>query len=72
MIEVVDFLETLLAVAAVVVPLVGVQTFWIARSLDGLERSISRRLNLIEARLDRIEELLRHHGERIARLEERA
>jgi hypothetical protein len=67
-----DFLETLLAVAAVVVPLVGVQTFWIVRSLDGLERSISRRLNLIEARLDRIEELLGHHGERIARLEERA
>jgi hypothetical protein len=59
------FLEVLAAVAAIVVPLVGLQTFWIARSLDGLESSIGRRLDRIEARFDRLELL----AERVARLE---
>jgi hypothetical protein len=59
------FLEVLAAVAAVVVPLVGLQTFWIARSLDALGDSLSKRLDRIEARLDRLEPL----AERVARLE---
>jgi predicted polyphosphate/ATP-dependent NAD kinase len=56
----VEFLEVVAGVAVVVVPLIGVQTFWIARALDR-----------VESRLDRIETLLADHGERIARLEER-
>jgi hypothetical protein len=41
---------------------IALQTFWIGRALDD-----------IRARLDRIEDVvLRDHGERIARLEERA
>jgi hypothetical protein len=59
------FLEVLAAVAAVVVPLIGLQTFWIARSLDALSDSLSKRLERIEARLDRLEPL----AERVARLE---
>lgn len=40
----------------------ALQTFWISRALDRIER-----------RLDRIEDMvLRDHGERLARLEERA
>ena len=36
----------------------ALQTFWIVRGLDRIEK-----------RLDRIEDILRDHGERIARLE---
>jgi hypothetical protein len=56
----VDFLEVVAGVAVVVAPLVGLQTYWIARALDR-----------VESRLDRIEGLLADHGERIARVEER-
>jgi hypothetical protein len=59
------FLEVLAAVAAVVAPLIGLQTFWIARSLDALRDSLGQRLERIEARLDRLEPL----AERVARLE---
>jgi hypothetical protein len=39
--------------------IVGIQTFWIARALDRIER-----------RLDRIDDtVLRDHGDRLARLE---
>ena len=56
-----SYLELVAAVATVVVPLVGLQTFWIARSLDRLDR-----------RLDRMEDkVLDEHAQRIARLEER-
>lgn len=63
-----DFLQTLAAVAAVIVPLVGLQTFWIARSLD----AIGGRLERVDRRLEHIDQaVLREHGERIARLEAR-
>ena len=56
--------------------IVGLQSFWIGRSLDEIRLRIDRvelRLDRIELRLDRIEtSVLRDHGERIARLEERA
>ena len=53
--------------AVVVGIIVGLQTFWIARSLD----AIAGRLDRIDVRLDRIEDLLRGHEQRIARLEAR-
>ena len=63
------YLQTLAATATVIVPLVGLQTFWIARSLDLL----GQRLDRVDARLDRIEhDVIRDHGERISRLESRA
>ena len=56
----------------------GLQTFWIARSLDMLRdtfavrfEAIERRLDRIESRLDDMFRVLLEHGERIARLEER-
>lgn len=62
--------------------IVGLQSFWIGRSLDEIRLRIDRvdqridrvelRLDRIELRLDRIEtSVLRDHGERIARLEQR-
>jgi hypothetical protein len=56
------------AVAVVLAALAG-QAFWIGRALADLGSRIDR----VDARLDRIETtVLRDHGERIARLEERA
>jgi len=55
--------------------IVGLQSFWMGRALDDIRGRIDRielRLDRIELRLDRIEtSVLRDHGERIARLEER-
>ena len=55
--------------------IVGLQSFWLGRSLDEIRLRIDRvdlRLDRIEVRLDRIEtSVLRDHGERIARPEER-
>jgi hypothetical protein len=48
--------------------LIGVQTFWIARALDRVDRA----LDVVERRLERIENMLRDQGERIARLETKA
>lgn len=60
------FAENAASVAVVVVPLVGLQTFWIARSLD----QIAARLDRVEGRIDGLEQtLVRDHGERITRLE---
>lgn len=53
---------TIIGVLAVVI---GIQTVWITRALGG-------RFGRIEERLDRIEDVIRDHGERIARLEARA
>jgi hypothetical protein len=55
------------AVATLIVPLIGLQTFWIARMLD----RVNRRIDRIDTHLDRIEDLLRGHDQRIARLEAR-
>jgi hypothetical protein len=65
---------------ALLIAVVGAQAFWIGRALDGLRAemyrgfdAINTRLDRLEARLDRLEAVvLRDHGERIARLEERA
>lgn len=47
------------AVAALLTIVVGIQSFWIVRTLDRIDK-----------RLDRIEDtFLRDHGERLARLE---
>lgn len=46
------------ATAAILGIVVGLQTFWISRALDRIEH-----------RLDRIEDLLRDHDNRIAKLE---
>jgi hypothetical protein len=75
----VSYVETLTAVAAIVVPMISLQTFWIARGFSGLERELGGRIDRIERRLDRFEERLDHidrtiirdHSERIARLESR-
>jgi hypothetical protein len=67
-------LETLTAVAVIVVPMISLQTFWIARGFTSLERQLGARINRVEQRLDRIEQRLDHivqdHSERITRLEE--
>jgi hypothetical protein len=61
-----DYLEILTAVATVLVPTVGTQTFWIVRALNGIER----RIDGVDDRLDHIDQtILRDHGERISRLE---
>jgi|KBSMisStaDraftv2_1062788.scaffolds.fasta_scaffold414974_3 hypothetical protein len=46
--------------------LVGIQTFWVVRALDSIDRVLDR----IDTRLDRIEGVLIAFGERITRLEE--
>ena len=76
-----DWTQTWTTIAAIA-GVIGLQSFWIARSLD----AIARRFEQVDARFDRIDErfdrvdvrfdrvddvLLRDHGERIARLEER-
>jgi hypothetical protein len=48
-----------ITILAALIAFMGIQTFWVVRSLDR-----------IDARLDRIEGLLMNFGERIARLEE--
>jgi hypothetical protein len=61
-----DYLEILTAVATVLVPMVGTQTFWIVRALNRIER----RIDGVYDRLDHIDQtILRDHGERISRLE---
>lgn len=72
------YLETLTAVAAIVVPMISLQTFWIARGFSSLERQLGARIDRVEHRLDRVEQRLDHidralrdHGERITRLESR-
>jgi hypothetical protein len=65
------YLEILTAVAAIVVPMISIQTFWIARGfsslerelggrIDGVERSLGQRIDRVEGRLDRVEERLDH------------
>jgi hypothetical protein len=61
-----DYLEVLTAVATVLVPTVGLQTFWVVRALNRIDRRIDR----VDDRLDHIDQtILRDHGERISRLE---
>jgi hypothetical protein len=58
--------------ATVFVAALAAVSFWIAHAVNGLARELGGRLDRIDARLDRIETtVLREHGERIARLEER-
>ena len=64
-------------IVGVLVAVVGVQTFWVSRSLDMLRETFAARFEAIERRLDRIESrlddmfrVLLEHGERITRLEE--
>jgi hypothetical protein len=70
----VSYLETLTAVAAIVVPMISIQTFWIARGFSSLERQLGARIDRVEQRLDRVEQRLDHivldHTERITRLED--
>jgi hypothetical protein len=68
----VTYLEILTAVAAIVVPMISIQTFWIARGFSSLERELGGRIDRLEARLDHIDRTIIHdHAERIARLESR-
>lgn len=71
---------TFLGVAAVVVGVVGLQSVWIVRALDGLTAGLERlerRFDHLEARFDHLEGRfddviaggLREHGERLTRLE---
>lgn len=67
-----SYVEILSAVAAIVVPIVTIQTFWIARGFGSLERNLGGRLDRVDERLDHIERtILRDHAERITRLESR-
>jgi hypothetical protein len=70
----VSYLEALTAVAAIVVPMISIQTFWIARGFSSLERQLGARIDRVEQRLDRVEQRLDHivldHTERITRLED--
>jgi len=59
-------------VAGLLFAALGLQTYWISRSLDGIERSLGARLDRIETQIDTMFRVLLEHGERIARLEERA
>jgi hypothetical protein len=76
----VSYLEILTAVAAIVVPMISIQTFWIARGfsslerrIDGVEMNLGRRLDRVEERLDHIDRtIIRDHSERITRLETRS
>ena len=55
-------------VIAATAGLLTLQSFWIGRSLD----AVRERLERLDTRFDRVEDVvLRDHGERIARLEER-
>jgi hypothetical protein len=67
----VSYLEILTAVAAIVVPMISIQTFWIARGsssferelggrIDGFERSLGGRIDRVQGRLDRVKERLDH------------
>jgi hypothetical protein len=68
----VSYLEILTAVAAIVVPMISIQTFWIARGFSSLERELGGRIDRVEERLDHIDRtIIRDHSERIARLESR-
>jgi hypothetical protein len=67
----VSYLEIVSAVAAIVVPMITIQTLWIARSLGGLEGTLGGRLDRVEQRLEHIDQTMRDHAERIARLEAR-
>jgi hypothetical protein len=66
-------------IIAAVAGIVGLQSFWITRTLDAFKETVDRRFAEVERRLDRIEDrldrieqqVLRDHGERIVRLEER-
>jgi hypothetical protein len=76
----VSYVEILTAVAAIVVPMISIQTFWIARGfsslerrIDGVEMNLGRRLDRVEERLDHIDRtIIRDHSERITRLETRS
>jgi hypothetical protein len=72
----VSYLEILTAVATIVVPMISIQTFWIARGFSSLERRIDRVDARLGSRLDRVEDRLDHilqdHTERITRLETRS
>jgi hypothetical protein len=68
----VTYFEILTAVAAIVVPMISIQTLWIARGFSSLERSLGGRLGRVEERLDHIDRtVIRDHSERITRLESR-
>jgi hypothetical protein len=68
----VTYFEILTAVAAIVVPMISIQTFWIARGFSSLERELGGRLDRVEERLDHIDRtVIRDHSERITRLESR-
>jgi hypothetical protein len=67
----VSYLEILTAVAAIVVPMISIQTLWIARGfsslerelggrIDGVGRNLGGRIGRVEERLDRVEERLDH------------
>jgi hypothetical protein len=55
-----------IAIIGTLAILIGIQSFWISRSLDRIDRGLER----IDDRLRTIEtDVLGGHGERIARLE---
>jgi hypothetical protein len=55
-----------IAIIGTLAVLIGIQSFWISRSLDRIDRTLER----MDDRLRTIEtDVLKDHGERIARLE---
>jgi hypothetical protein len=63
-----------ITIIATLVGLLGIQAFWITRTLDALGvrmENIERRLDRLEQRLDDMFRVLLEHGERIGKLEER-
>jgi hypothetical protein len=75
-------LEILTAVAAVLLPTMSMQTFWVVRALNRIDDRLDRmddRFDRMDDRFDRMDDrfdhldrtIVRDHGERISRLEAR-
>jgi hypothetical protein len=70
-----NYVEILTAVAAVLLPTMSMQTFWVVRVLNRIEDRLDRmdvRFDRMDDRFDHFDRtIVRDHGERISRLEAR-
>jgi hypothetical protein len=65
-------ITTIVAVLGGTAAMIAVVSFWAAHAIDALSKTIGDKVEKIDTRLERIEyDLIREHGERITRLEER-